>query len=62
MTKQIKGLTLKEAMKPAQRAAMGTLPTTHKNCIAKTGVARPGKTARDRAKAQIRTSSCISEE
>ncbi len=30
-------------------AAMNTLPRTHQNCIAKTGVARPGKTAKDAA-------------
>ena len=54
MSNQPEGLTLKEAMKPAQRASIGGLPTTHKNCIAKTGVARPGKTARDRYKSQIK--------
>jgi hypothetical protein len=33
-----------------QRRAMKGLPTYHCNCLEKTGVARPGKTARDRAK------------
>lgn len=28
--------------------AMGDLPRTHENCKARTGVARPGKTAKDR--------------
>ena len=42
--------TLKEYMTPKQREALGKLPTTHQNCIEKCGVARPGKTARDRAK------------
>ncbi len=27
---------------------MGQLPRTHANCMLKTGVARPGKTAKDR--------------
>ena len=52
---------LKEYMKPSTRQALGNLPTTHQNCIAATevrnekgkiivpGIARPGKTARDRA-------------
>ena len=42
--------TLKDYMKSNDRMALGSLPTTHLNCIEKTGVARPGKTARDRAK------------
>lgn len=41
--------TLKKFMSSQQRQALGNLPTTHQNCIAKTKVARPGKTARDRA-------------
>jgi hypothetical protein len=41
---------LKEFMTPVQRAQLGNLPTTHANCIDKCGVARPGKTARERAK------------
>lgn len=32
-----------------QKDQMGKLPRTHQNCIEKTGVARPGKTAKDRA-------------
>jgi hypothetical protein len=39
----------KEYMTAAEKAAMGSLPRTHQNCIEKTGVARPGKTAKDRA-------------
>jgi hypothetical protein len=42
--------TLKKYMKPQQKAALGDLPTTHQNCFERTGVSRPGKTARDRAK------------
>ena len=42
--------TLKQYMSKTQRDALGKLPTTHQNCIDATGVARPGKTARDRAK------------
>ena len=44
------GLTLKDFMTPAQRAKMGGSPTWHSICKEKTGVSRPGKTARDRAK------------
>ena len=40
----------KEYMTETQKFAMGNLPRTHQNCIEKTGVARPGKTAKDRAK------------
>jgi hypothetical protein len=40
--------TLKEFMSPAQRNALGDLPTTHENCLDKCKVARPGKTARDK--------------
>lgn len=36
-------------MTEAQKRAMGSLPRTHRNCLDKTGVARPGKTAKDRA-------------
>lgn len=36
-----------EYMKPRDVAAMGNLPRTHANCKEKTGVQRPGKTARD---------------
>lgn len=37
-------------MSEEQKRAMGKLPRTHHNCIEKTGVARPGKTAQDRAR------------
>ena len=47
--------TLRDFMTPAQRAAMTlpngvSIPTWHSVCFDKTGVSRPGKTARDRAK------------
>ena len=45
--------TLLDYMSPAQKSAMyingRQLPTWHSICMEKTGVARPGKTARDRA-------------
>ena len=40
--------TLKDYWSENQREAMDGLPTYHSNCLKKTGVARPGKTARDR--------------
>ena len=36
-------------MSAKDKSAMGDLPRTHENCTDKTGVARPGKTAKDRA-------------
>lgn len=36
-------------MNTTQKNAMGIAARTHQNCIDKTGVARPGKTASDRA-------------
>lgn len=42
----------KDFMTPAQKEKMGKLPRTHANCLEKTGVARPGKTAKDKAKKQ----------
>ena len=36
-------------MSQTMKTAMGTLPRTHQNCKDKTGVCRPGKTAKDRA-------------
>lgn len=52
--------TLKDFMTSTQRSKLNNLPnpdtdsngnvmTTHRNCLLATGVARPGKTARDRA-------------
>jgi hypothetical protein len=38
----------REYMNATQRTAMGSLPRTHQNCMEKCGVARPGKTAKDR--------------
>jgi len=46
----MKNSGLKKHMTQRQRDQLGNLPTTHRNCIDKTGVARPGKTARDKAK------------
>lgn len=37
-------------MTAAQAAKLGDLPRTHQNCLEKTGVARPGKTAQQRAR------------
>lgn len=45
-------MSLKKYMTKAQREALGDLPTTHRNCLDKCKVARPGKTARDRAKGE----------
>lgn len=42
----------KEYMSKTAQTAMGNLPRTHQNCIEKTGVARPGKTAKDRERAR----------
>lgn len=44
--------TLKDYMTKQQRDSLGNRPTTHRNCIDATGVARPGKTRRDRAKSE----------
>ena len=43
-------LERKDFMSGAQKKAMGNLPRHHAVCLAKTGVARPGKTAKDRAR------------
>ena len=51
--------TLFDYMSPAQKSSMSHVnskgelvryPTLHSTCMEKTGVSRPGKTARDRAK------------
>ena len=42
----------KTFMSETQTKAMGELPRTHENCKAMTGVARPGKTAKDRYKGE----------
>ena len=42
--------TLKDYMTKAQKQSLGERPTWHKHCVEHTGVARPGKTARERAK------------
>lgn len=41
---------LKENMTHEQRSKLGMLPTYHVNCIEHCGVARPGKTRRDKRK------------
>jgi hypothetical protein len=45
--------TLKKFMSDHQRAKLGDLPTIHDFCIEETGVARPGKTARDKANGHV---------
>lgn len=52
--KNKEGLTLRECMRPSERAALGKLPTTHQNCKEIIGVMRPGKTERDRRKRLMR--------
>jgi len=42
--------TLKDFMKPQHKASLEGLPTYHSHCFERTGVCRPGKTARERAK------------
>lgn len=44
----------KEFMSEDQTKKMGTQMRTHQNCVAATGVARPGKTAHDRYKKEQR--------
>ena len=41
--------SLRDFMREEHRKALEGLPTSHGNCLQKTGVFRPGKTARDRA-------------
>ena len=45
-----KKTTLKDYMTDIQRKELGRSPTWHSICLKRFGVARPGKTARDRAK------------
>lgn len=45
--------TLKEFMSQDQRTRLGKKPTWHSICLEMFGVARPGKTARDRARNKI---------
>jgi hypothetical protein len=47
--KTVRNRSLKDFMTEKHRKAMKGLPTYHCICLEKTGVARPGKTARDRA-------------
>ena len=44
--------TLKDYMTKSQKQSLGERPTRHKHCVEHTGVARPGKTAREQAKKQ----------
>jgi hypothetical protein len=37
-------------MKTSHKEALGNLPRTHRNCIEKVKIARPGKTAHDKAR------------
>jgi hypothetical protein len=47
----MEGKSLKVFMSEANRKALGSFPTYHLNCILLcNGVARPGKTAKDRSK------------
>ena len=39
-------------MTAKDKIAMGNLPRTHGNCLEKTGVKRPGKTAHERSRQQ----------
>ncbi len=39
-----------EFMSAAMRTKMGIMPRTHQNCLRLVGVARPGKTAKDKAR------------
>ncbi len=40
----------KDFMNKSDQTQMKGLPRTHYNCVAMTGVQRPGKTAKDRAR------------
>ena len=44
---------LKQFMSASQREKLGDLPTTHANCLIKLGVARAGKTAKDKANGHV---------
>lgn len=44
-------------MRASDRAELGNLPRTHQNCIDKTGVARPGKTAQEKVRRENRSRS-----
>lgn len=44
---------LKRYMTVADSQSLGGLPTYHRHCIDRTGKARPGKTAKDRANGVI---------
>ena len=46
----LKDKGLRAYMEKGVRERLGNRPTTHQNCMEVAGVARPGKTARDKAK------------
>jgi hypothetical protein len=48
-------MTRADFMTAADKKAMGNAARTHDICTARTGVARPGKTAKDRANRGKRT-------
>ncbi len=52
--------TLKDYMTPTQKAKLGNRATLHKHCMEHTGVARPGKTAREGEKKP--PTGCLSQE
>jgi len=43
-------MKLRDCMTEKQKRQLGKLPTSHRNCIERCGVARPGKTKRDKMK------------
>lgn len=45
--------SLKNYMSAAQREKLGNMPTTHRNCLDLFKIARPGKTARDKANTSL---------
>ena len=48
--KTARNKSLRDFVSQKQLKDLKGLPTFHCNCMEKTGVARPGKTAKDRAK------------
>ena len=49
MAEKSSGRNRCDFMSQEQKTKMGKLPRTHENCLKETGVARPGKTAKDKA-------------
>lgn len=54
MSEKVDGSALKHYMGATNRSKLGNRPTYHSNCIAACKVARPGKTAKDKAKREIK--------